>query len=281
MRKANPILSGRRVFVVGLVGLMAGSGLTLPAYSADDFMTSAQNDHGRPLESVEKRGGLVSSKPRTTTDGVLPLDEPIAIKVKGVLLRVPAAFISPWPHAAARNRISESSTLRFEFWMPDKRYLEINPISNADFRPREPGRGEPSRDSYTVRIWDLQSIKLSEPEYISPEQAFLNETKSRQPPGSQYVSHEEEFGLVRFWPRDEPEPKYKVEYRNKQDSDPQILLGCVVPDRWRVFPECSGRVHFIADDLAFFVVFPREEVSHWQSIVLAARELYKSWIVHP
>jgi hypothetical protein len=165
--------------------------------------------------------------------------------------------------------------------MPDKRYLEISPLSNADFRPLEPGRGEPGSDAYIVRVWDLRPIKLSEPGYVSPEQAFRNEIGSRQPPGSQYRFQEEEFGLVRFWPIDEPNSNFAVEYRQNEGSDPQILLNCVVPNRWRVFPECSGRVHFVADELAFFVVFPREEVAHWRSIVLAARELYKSWMAHP
>ena len=86
---------------------------------------------------------------------------------------------------------------------------------------------------------------------------------------------------MRFWPIDEPNSNFAVEYRQNEGSDPQILLNCVVPNRWRVFPECSGRVHFVADELAFFVVFPREEVAHWRSIVLAARELYKSWMAHP
>jgi hypothetical protein len=233
----------------------------------------------RPLDTKKTRK-LASPQPRTTTDGVLPLDEPITVRVKDVLLRVPAAFISPWPRTAARGGL-KSEALRFEFWMPDKRYLEISPLSNVDFRPLEPGRGEPAPNAYIVRVWDLRPIKLDEPGYISPEQAFRNEIKSRQPPGSPFAFHEEEFGIVRFWPLDQPNSNFSVEYRNKEGSDPQILLDCIVPDRWRVFPACSGRVHFVADDLAFFVVFPREEVSHWHDIVLAARELYKSWMVSP
>jgi hypothetical protein len=39
----------------------------------------------------------------------------------------------------------------------------LSPISNADFRPLEPGRGEPGPDAYIVWVWDLQPIKLNEP----------------------------------------------------------------------------------------------------------------------
>jgi hypothetical protein len=280
MRDKGVASFGSRLLVAGWVWIALGINAALVLHP-DVAIAGGADGLDRPLDSVSKPRKLLSSKPRTTTDGVLPLDEPITIKVNNAVLRVPAAFISPWPHAAARNRINQSSALRFEFWMPDKRYLEISPTSNVDFRPREPGRGEPAPNAYIVRVRDLRPIKLSEPGYVSPEQGFLNETGARQPPGSQYAFHDEEFGLVRFWPLDEPNSKYKVEYRHKEGSDPQILLDCVVPDRWTFFPPCSGRVHFVADDLAFFVVFPREEVSHWRSIVLAARELYKSWIAHP
>jgi hypothetical protein len=271
----------RTKIFIAFTWVAVGSGFALPAFSAEDQMMRARDGLDRPLDAVKKARRPVSAEPRTTTDGVLPLDEPISIKVRDVLLRVPAAYISPWPHAAARNRINHSSSLRFEFWMPDKRHLEISPLSNADFRPLEPGRGEPGPNAYIVRVWDVRPTRLDEPGYVSPEQAFRNEIKSRQPPGSEYSFHEEEFGLVRFWPVDAPNSTFSVEYRHKEGTDPQVLLDCIVPDRWRVFPECSGRIHFVADDLAFFVVFPREQVSHWRSIVLAARELYKSWIVSP
>lgn len=223
----------------------------------------------------------VLHEPRTTTDGVLPLGELVTIKLNDILLRVPAAYLSPWPQQKVRNRINSTGSLRFEFWMPDKRYLEISPLSNTAFRPREPGRGEPAKDAYIVRVWDLQPIKPDEPGYISPERAFRNEIASRQPPGSKYSFHEEDFGLVRFWPSDQPDSKFAVEYRHKEGSDPQVLMDCSVPDQWRVNPACSARVHLVADGLALFVVFPREEVAHWRDVVLAARDLYKSWKASP
>jgi hypothetical protein len=115
---------------------------------------------------------------------------------------------------------------------------------------------------------------------ISPDRAYHNLTSYRSPP-SAYSFQDEPFGLTRFWPQNPPERIFEVNYRETDGSDPQILLACVIPDRWTVYPACSGRVHFVADDLAFFVVFPREELSHWHDIVLAVRELYKSWRASP
>ena len=194
-------------------------------------------------------------KPRTTTDGVLKLDEPVTIKLNDTLLRVPAAYLSPWPKQEVRNRINNFKSLSFEFWMPDKRYLEISPLSNVDFRPVEPGRGKPTQDAYIVKVWNFEPTKLTDPGYISPEQAFRNRTSSRQPPGAKYSFQDEEFGLVRFWPTDEPNSKFAVEYRHKEGTDPQILLDCAVPDRWRVYAACSGRVYLVAEELALLVVF--------------------------
>ena len=193
MRWRDLISRGARTFVAGLAYMAITSVSILPAYSTDELRTGVESGLDRPLETIKKKRRFVPLNPRTTTDGILRLDEPISVRVNDVLLRVPAGFISPWPHAGARNRINESSALRFEFWMPDKRYLEISPLSNADFRPLEPGRGEPGSDAYIVRVWDLRPIKLSEPGYVSPEQAFRNEIGSRQPPGSQYRFQEEEF----------------------------------------------------------------------------------------
>lgn len=255
-----------------LVFPVLAENLTAPAKDSDAVPTGTPPRKPRAARLLE---------PRTTTDGVLPLDEPVTIKLNDILLRVPAAYLSPWPQQKVRNRINNTKSLRFEFWMPDKRHLEISPLSNAAFRPLEPGRGEPAKDAYIVRVWDLRPIKLDEPGYISPEQAFRNELESRQLAGAQFSFHEEEFGLTRFWPSNRPDSNFAVEYRHKEGGDPQILLDCAVPDRWRVYPACSGRVHFAADDLAFFVVFPSEEVSHWHDVVLTARDLYRSWKVSP
>lgn len=222
-----------------------------------------------PLPSATQR--------RSATDGVLPLGEPITVKLGSTRLQVPAAYLSPWPRAEARNRVNNIRSLRFEFWMPDRRYLEVNPISNASFRPKEPGRAEPARDEFIVRVWDVLPSVRSEPGYVSPEQTFRNETRNRFPPNSSFFSREEEFGLVRFWPADELNTDYSISYRNKEGADPQVLLDCLVPGRSRIFLSCSGRVYFVSENLAFFVVFPKEEIQRWREIITAARDLYYSW----
>jgi hypothetical protein len=221
------------------------------------------------------------SQRRTTTDGVLRLDEPVTVKLRSAMLQVPAAYLSPWPHAEVRHRVNNVRSLRFEFWMPDRRYLEVNPISNASFRPKEPGRAEPSLDAFVVRVWDVLPSVKNEPGYVSPDQAFQNQARNRYPPNSPFSFREEAFGLIRFWPSDEASSDYSISYRNKDGADPQILLDCVVPGRFRVFLPCSGRVYFVSEDLAFFVVFPREQAHRWREVVTAARDLYNSWKQQP
>lgn len=221
------------------------------------------------------------SQRRTTTDGVLRLDEPVTVKLGSTILHVPAPYLSPWPHAEVRHRVNDVRSLRFEFWMPDGRYLEVNPISNASFRPKEPGRAEPSQDAFVVRVWDVLPSVRNESGYISPDQAFQNQVRNRYPPNSPFSFREEAFGLVRFWPAGEANSDYSISYRNKDGADPQLLLDCVVPGRFRVFLPCSGRVYLVSEDLAFSVVFPREQVQRWREIVTTARDLYNSWRSQP
>jgi hypothetical protein len=267
--------------IASLFLFMAVGRFVSPAM-AEDTVPHAADVANPPVDRIppHQRKAFVR-QPVTTTDGVLKLDEPVIIKLNDTLLHVPAAYLSPWPQQKVRNRINNYKALNFEFWMPDKRHLEISPLSNVDFRPTEPGRGKPAQNAYIVRVWDVQPIKLDDPGYISPEQAFRNQISSRLRSGSKYSFQEEEFGLVRFWPSDEPSSKFAVEYRHKEGADPQILLDCMVPDRWRVYPACSGRVYLVAEKLALFVVFPREEVSHWHDIIFAARDLYQSWKTSP
>lgn len=220
---------------------------------------------------------------RTTTDGVLSFDEPVSIKVKGVLLHVPAAYIWPWPRQEVRNRVNEWKALAIEFWMPDRRYLEISPLSNAEYRPTEPGREKPGSDAYIVRVRGLQPTRLDEPGYISPEQGFRNLTSIGSATIASFSFEDEPFGLVRYWQKDWPHPLPPpfINYRHKEGTDPQALIKCTPPSRPTPQPSCDGTIHFIADELAFFFYFPREELPHWHDIALAVRELYTSWKSSP
>jgi hypothetical protein len=259
------------------------SGVTQPwivsPASAKDPVPAVAEGRDRPFQSPIRNGHPLILRKRTTTDGVLPFDEPVSVKVKNVLFRVPAAYISPWPHQEVRNRVNEWKGLGIEFWMPDRRYLEISPLSNAQFRPREPGRSEPDSNAYIVRAWSLQPTKLDEPGYISPERKFRNLTSIGSTTIASFSFEDEPFGLVRFWRRDWPHPLPPpfTDYRHREGSDPQALIQCTPPSRTPPNPSCSGNIHFASDDLAFFVFFPREELPHWHDIVLAVRDLYTSW----
>jgi hypothetical protein len=219
---------------------------------------------------------------RTTTDGVLPFDEPVSITVKGVLLHVPAAYIWPWPHQEVRNRVNEWKALAIEFWMPDRRYLEISPLSNVEWRPTEPGREKPGPGAYIVRVLDLRTTRLDEPGYVSPSEGFRNLTSGSSTIAS-FSFEEEPFGLVRYWRRDWPHPLPPpfIDYRHKEGTDPQALIKCTPPSRPAPQPSCDGTIHFVADELAFFFHFPREELPHWHDIALAVRDLYTLWKSSP
>jgi len=215
-----------------------------------------------------------------TNDGVA-LNEQILIRTRGEILRVPAGYLSPWPTKNMRNRMNEQKGIAFNFWMPDRRYVEIYPFSMVGFRPRERGRAPPAPDAYVVKVLSLESIKADDPDYLSPEKAFKNSTSI---PGiSSYSFQQEDFGLVRFWRHDgpHPQPQALIRYRHMEGTDPQVLLRCRVPPHGKPevlpYPSCDGSVHFVADDLGFYLQFDRKNLPQWRAIVNAVRDLYVSW----
>jgi len=180
-----------------------------------------------------------------------------------------------------QGRVHDWDSVAFDFWMPDRRYPEFNPLSLLSFRPKERGRPPAPPDAYVVEVRQMQPVKLNEPGYVSPERGFRNLTSISAI--SSYSFENQKFGLVRFWQHDwpYPQPEPFTRYRQPEGSDPQVLLHCTPPDRTSGTPLCSGTVHFAASDLGFFVVFPREVVSQWRDITQAADELFKSWKVQP
>jgi hypothetical protein len=213
------------------------------------------------------------------------LDEIVTVKVNGVLLNVPWGYLQGWPLQQPRRQVIEWKEMGFTFWMPDRRYTRFNPNSYPGaYRPPEPGRSEPGPDAYVVGVSNLRRSKLDDPGYVSPEQAFRNSTSSPPSVGS-YFFQDEPFGLVRYGVQDWPyiSPALSTEYRHKEGTDPQVLMRCRLPDQspststlW-----CRARVHFVADDLAFNVAFPREKLSRWRDVVLAVRDLYGAWKSSP
>jgi hypothetical protein len=267
-----------------LLSLIAPSWIVSPAQARDDSPPAADgSDRARPYQSIIQNGRPLILRKRTTTDGVLPFDEPVSIKVKGVQLHVPAAYIYPWPRYQVRNTANEWEYLDIEFWMPDRRYLEISPLSNAESRPTEPGREKPGPDAYVVRVRNLQPARLDEPGYIFPEQKFRNLTSIGSATINSFSFEDEPFGLVRFWQWDwpYPTPPAFITYRHKNGTDPQAIINCIPPSRPTPQPSCSGNIHFVADELAFLFHFPREELPRWHDIALAVRELYRSWKSSP
>lgn len=211
---------------------------------------------------------------RTTYDG-LPLDEPITFRLRDVLLRIPAGYIAPWPRLEFRNRVIEAKQIRFNFWMPDRRYVEIDDLSIASPRPQERGRPLPPADAYVVKM-AFQLLGPNEPAYVPPEKKFENATRN---PGLSSYSFEERFGLLRFWRHDWPHPRPEpfTRYRHMDGSDPQVLLSCVPENVQLPNPGCTGDIYFEAERLALFLHIPRDQLPHWREIVSAARDLFNSW----
>lgn len=216
---------------------------------------------------------------RTTVDGVLPLDEPILFRVRGVLLQVPAGYLWPWPmpHQHLRGRINDEKDIDFDFWMPDRRYLEVNPFSYVGFQPKENGRESPGPDRYTVRVRGLELDSTDVSGHLSPADAFRNLTSIAGQ--SSYAFREEAFGLERFWQANwpYPQPEPFTNYRHLQGSDPQVLLHCTPPSNNLPVPLCEGIIQFTADRLSFRVVFPRDRLPEWRKIVFAVRDLVTEW----
>lgn len=160
-----------------------------------------------------------SGQIRTTTYDGIPLDEPFLIRMRGVLLRIPAGYLGPWPSPAGRGRVGEMKSIKFNFWMPDSRYVEIGDLSIAGFRPKEPGRGDPPSEASVVRVNDLQLLRPDELGTRSPDTRFRNLTSLA---GISSYSFEQEFGLVRFWRHDwpYPQPEPFLNYRHEQGIRP-------------------------------------------------------------
>jgi hypothetical protein len=241
---------------------------------APSVLIAEKNDGRQP------KSPLKSTPVRTTTHQGIPLDEPISVRVRDVLVRIPAGYLWPWPAPTFRGRVNDWKGLGFQFWMPDRRYVEIAPGSIIGFRPQEAGRPPPAPDAYIVNVRDFKPVKLDDPDYRSPQKGFENYTST---PGiASYSFEQENFGLVRYWRHDSPYPPHPeafLNYRHAENTDPQVLLHCN-PDIYRPYPTsplCAGDIYFAADELGFFVYFPRDELPHWREIVTAARDLFRSW----
>jgi hypothetical protein len=263
-----------------LIAFEAPSGFAQSAKDATSY-TGAAADHRRDIPPSNPPEVILAEPP----DPSRLLDELVTVKVKGVLLNVPWGYVQDWPLPQLRRQVIEWKEMGFYFWMPDRRYIRFNPNSYPGaYRPPEPGRAEPGPDAYIVVVSHLRQTKLDDPGYRSPEQGFRNSTSSPPSVGS-YFFKDEPFGLVRYGIQDWPYISLasSTEYRHKEGTDPQVLMSCKLPDQSPTTSTlwCYTEVHFVADDLAFNVEFPREKLSRWHDVVLAVRDLYGLWKSSP
>lgn len=224
---------------------------------------------------------FASAQVRTMTyDGVL-LDEPVLIQFGEVMLRVPAGYLAPWPRPDARNRVNKRGRIAFNFWMPSRRYVEIDEASLAGFQPKERGREPSLPGTYVVKVLEMRLLTPDELDHRSPEKRFRNLTSLAGL--TAYSFQEEGFGLVRFWRHDWPYelPEPFLHYRHKEGGDPQILLRCTPPHRASPGKVCDGYVYVEADQLSFYIVFDRDDLSKWRENVRAAQDLFRSWQTVP
>src|ERR1700688_233831 len=105
--------------------------------------------------ALSSGGFSLAAQRRAVTNTGIPLDERIAVRIKGTLLRVPAGYL--WPATSeVRRRENNWEGLDFAFWMPDRRYPEVPLVSRRGFRPREPGRDAPRAEAYVVEVRHLK-----------------------------------------------------------------------------------------------------------------------------
>jgi hypothetical protein len=219
--------------------------------------------------SQQKDGAARTETRQTKTHSGIPLDEPISIEVRGVLFRVPAGYLDPWPTGLAQGVTNKRERLSVAFWMPDKRPW---------FRPREPGRALPRPDEYIVDLTVPRPFLADDAGDLSPIQRYKNLIKVvGAQTGEAAVSFEKQHGLLRFWHTKDRNPF--TYYRHLEGTHPQLLLRCTPPEQALPNPVCDGYVHFESDGLGFYVVFSRDNLARWREIVTTARELLLTWRV--
>jgi len=131
--------------------------VVLVAVGAGDLSGEVSQNRGSRPPETSGQAGTARSQPtqernKTTSKGI-PLDQPLRTQLGDLALKVPAGYLWPWPFEKRDPEIvGHVKELFFDFWMPDKRYLEVNTFSYIGFQPRERGREAPGPDSYPSRF---------------------------------------------------------------------------------------------------------------------------------
>ena len=225
-------------------------------------------------------------------DGVF-MDEIIRYKVKGVLLNVPAIYMSHWPSITQVGRLNDldkesigkypgysdvSPALYISFWMPRVRPDEMK--SDAFIIPDLMKKQrkilqqgiEPAPDEYPVEVLNAAFLQPNDPDITLPDQRYKNRAETLSGSKDRF---EHVFGLHRvFW---EKEWASSEQYHNLPDSNIQFLASCSSDKEPAINPLCQANVYFNQEQLSFLVRFPKSKLSEWPSIVTAIRDLIVSW----
>lgn len=215
---------------------------------------------------------------RTHTPTGVPLDQPIAIEVEGQRYSIPAGYLEIWPKPEHLRRVSQFRFLAFAFWMPDRRFPEVEPIYTPSFRPREPGRSNPGADEYLVKVALVRFDVSKRPRLLTPRQQFENHTRS----GLDGFELRERFGLLEFRRKGEEDGETTfINYRELEGEQPTLKLQCTSLQSPAPNPSCAGEVYFRDLDMQFGIHFSRNDIERWRENVTAARDLIVRWRQRP
>jgi hypothetical protein len=213
------------------------------------------------------------SAARVVTYTGIPLDTPITVRMKGQLFRLPLGYFRDWTLAwqtvEDTLRVHDILGLDIHFWMPSKRWPEIDGIATATFRPKEVTHAfEPG--AFTVQT----TITIEEAEgtdYVPPLKKYSNfrEAYSDHP---NYRERSEGFGLRRLF-LTTGGPGSGLNYVNEDDVIPQAMIDCyginTAPN-----PLCRAYGYFPSDKMAIFAVIPVQALPEWREIFFTARTLF-------
>ena len=213
-------------------------------------------------------------KPRSTITRNISADAPVVIEIGSRTFRIPAGYLMPWPVPEDVSRINRRTSFGFAFWMPEKRWVERNPLFLPDFRPSEEGRPPPALGSFVAFVRGVDVVDRSNLSgYVTPEQRYRNQMRGAAP-GLYRERQRDDLGLIEI---EGPAGQHRITYRHLPDAATQLLLDCSYARPGIVNPSCFGRVYFPDDEIGISIQFPHEALPQWKTVVQIARDFIISW----
>ena len=228
---------------------------------------------------------------RVTEDRGVPLDTPIEISVKGRNFLVPYGYLGSafgWLGPSAVGRKLDIPRFSFVFWMPSRRYSEINLMQAGGRENREQGRPPPRPDEFYVRI---NPLTYDDP-VVGPvigyadksPNAFLDRTLDDRRRSLQGCNGREavtyEHGLVKhafIWPKSKC-TAHVVLYGALSDAPYQLVMDCMKPDLTGSFnPICTADVLYPATRLRFKATIPLQDVHRATEIFDIVLDFVRDW----